>query len=241
MTLYFLILVLGILAGCLSGIVGTGASIILLPILVFAFGAQQAVPIMAVAAVMGNIAKMFSWWRSVHWRAFLAYSIPGAIGAALGARTLLILPPNVAETALGLFFIGMIPIHRMLEARGISIGLFGMALAGGIIGFVSGIVLSTGPISIPVFAAFGLSQGGLISTEAASSLVIGIGKIVTFHQGGALELPAILKGVLIGAAVMVGTLIGRSVLLRMSADRFRLALDAMLLVAGLSMLAAALT
>src|ERR1044071_4849324 len=127
MTGYLLILVLGLLAGCLSGIVGTGASIILLPILVFQFGAQQAVPIMAVAALLGNVAKVVSWWREVDWRAFLAYSIAGSIGAALGARTLLILPPNTAEAALGFLFIAMVPIRHLLAKRGLHIGLFGLA------------------------------------------------------------------------------------------------------------------
>ena len=37
-------LVLGLVAGALSGIIGTGSSIILLPILVFQFVPKQAVP-----------------------------------------------------------------------------------------------------------------------------------------------------------------------------------------------------
>lgn len=239
MTVYFLILVLALLAGCLSGIIGTGASVVLLPILVFAFGPQEAVPIMAVAALMGNAAKIASWWRIVDWRAFLAYSVTGTAGAVLGAQTLLVLPPDIAEGFLGAFFLAMIPGHRLLQSRGFSIGLIGLALAGGAIGFLSGIALSTGPISIPVFAAFGLAKGALISTEAASSFVIGIGKIASFYQSGALPPPAMLKGVLIGLAVMAGAFVGRAVLLRMSSRAFQLALDAMLFVAGLSMLWAA--
>ena len=239
MTVYLFIFLTGLLAGCLSGIIGTGSSIVLLPILVFAFGPQQAVPIMAFAAVMGNIAKAASWWRDVEWRSFLAYSVPGVIGAALGARTLLILPPNSAEAALGFFFLAMIPGHHLMQARNLSIGLAGLAVAGLVIGFLSGIALSTGPISIPVFAAAGMMKGALISTEAAASLAIGLAKIATFRGFGALPLALILKGLAVGAAVMAGAFIGRQVLERMSDRAFRLALDAMLLFAGLAMLWAA--
>jgi uncharacterized membrane protein YfcA len=239
-TIYALILICGLASGCLSGIVGTGAGVILLPILVFEFGPQQAVPIMAIAGVMGNIAKVASWWHDVKWRGFLAYSIPGAIGAALGANTLLILPPETATAFLGVFFLLMIPAHRILEARGISIGLAGLGVAGFAIGFLSGIALTTGPISIPVFAAFGLSKGALISTEAASALVVSVGKIAAFYQAGALPLPILTTGLLVGASVMAGALIGRSLLLRMSTRAFEIALDAMLFVAGVSMLWAAL-
>jgi hypothetical protein len=55
---YVIVLALGLAAGSLSGIIGTGASIMLLPVLVFQFGPKQAVPIMAIAALMSNIAKL---------------------------------------------------------------------------------------------------------------------------------------------------------------------------------------
>ena len=74
---YAFVLLVGLAAGALSGIIGTGSSIMLLPILVYQFGPKQAVPIMAVAAVMSNIAKVMAWWREVDWRAFAAYTIPG--------------------------------------------------------------------------------------------------------------------------------------------------------------------
>jgi uncharacterized membrane protein YfcA len=100
---YAFVLLVGLAAGALSGIIGTGSSITLLPILVYQFGPKQAVPIMAVAAVMSNIAKVMAWWREVDWRAFAAYTIPGVPAAALGARTLVVLPSHVVDIALGAF------------------------------------------------------------------------------------------------------------------------------------------
>ena len=94
---YVLVLALGLFAGSLSGIIGTGASIMLLPLLVFQFGPKQAVPIMAIAALMSNVGKLLAWWREVDWRAFAAYSITGIPAAALGARTLLVLPAHVSS------------------------------------------------------------------------------------------------------------------------------------------------
>ena len=67
----------GLVAGTLSGIVGTGSSIMLMPVLVHQFGPKQAVPIMAVAAVMANFSRILAWWREVDWRACLAYSVTG--------------------------------------------------------------------------------------------------------------------------------------------------------------------
>ena len=77
MTIYIFVLTVGLIAGTLSGIVGTGASIMLLPILVFQFGPKQAVPIMAIAAIMANLSRIIVWWRAVDWKAVAAYSITG--------------------------------------------------------------------------------------------------------------------------------------------------------------------
>jgi uncharacterized membrane protein YfcA len=51
-------------AGVLSGVVGTGSSIILLPILVWLYGPKAAVPAMAIASVLANLARVIAWWRS---------------------------------------------------------------------------------------------------------------------------------------------------------------------------------
>jgi len=232
-------LIAGLAAGALSGIIGTGASIILLPILVFQYGPKQAVPIMAIAALMSNLAKVMSWWREVDWRAFAAYSIPGVPAAALGARTLLVLPSHVIDIALGAFFLAMIPARHWLRKHDFKISLWQLGVAGALIGFVTGVVLSTGPLSVPAFSAYGLVKGAFLSTEAVSSLALMVSKVATFQQLGALPLPMILQGLIIGASVMAGAFFGKAIVQRMSLRTFQYVLDAVLLCSGLSLLWAA--
>ncbi|XBS68139.1 sulfite exporter TauE/SafE family protein [Acerihabitans sp. KWT182] len=237
---YLFVLMVGLAAGALSGIIGTGSSIILLPVLVYQYGPKQAVPIMAVAALMSNIAKAAAWWREIDWRALLAYSIPGVPAAALGARTLLVLPSHWVNIALGVFFLVMIPTRRWLHAHRLHIRLWQLALAGALIGYVTGIVLSTGPLSVPAFTSYGLLKGAFLSTEAASSLTLMVSKVVTFRQLGALPPAALWQGLIIGASVMAGSFAGKAVVLRMSIPTFERLLDALLLCSGLSLLWAAL-
>ncbi len=230
---------IGLAAGALSGIIGTGSSIMLLPVLVYQYGPKQAVPIMAIAALMSNLAKVMAWWREVDWRAFLAYSIPGVPAAAIGARTLLILPSHVVDVALGLFFLAMIPARRFLQSRHASINVWQLALAGAAIGFVTGIVLSTGPLSVPAFTSYGLMKGAFLSTEAVSSLALMVSKVTTFQQLGALPWPSILQGLIIGSSVMAGAFIGKIFVQRMSLHTFEYLLDALLFCSGLALLWAA--
>ena len=240
MLTYVLVLVVGYFAGLVSGIVGTGATIILLPVLVFAFGPREAVPIMAVVALMSNFAKITSWWKEIDWRACAAYAVGGIPAAALGARTLLILPEKVVNVALGLFFLAMIPGRRWLAARNLIIGPWLLVLAGAVIGFLTGIVVSTGPLSVPVFTAYGLVKGAFIATEAASSLALYISKAITFRSFGALPTDILLKGLIAGSSVMAGTYTARLIVERLSVAVFQHLLEVVMLVSGLALLWAAI-
>src|SRR6476619_6104774 len=120
MITYALVVAVGLVAGLVDGIVGTGA-------------------------------KITSWWREIDWRATAAYALGGIPGAALGARTMLMLPPQLVDIALGSFFLIMIPGRRWLAARSYKFGPWVMVPAGLVIGLLTGIVVSTGPITVPLF------------------------------------------------------------------------------------------
>lgn len=239
MTAYLFVLIVGVVAGTVGGVIGTGSSIILLPVLVFTFGPLLAVPIMAVAAVMVNFSRALAWWREIDWRVLAAYALPSIPAAALGARTLISLPPALIDVFLGFFFLGMIPGRRFLAKRGWRAKLWQLALAGALIGFLTGIVLSTGPLSVPVFAAAGLMKGALLATEAAASLLIYVTKAATFQALGALAFETLVKGVIVGSSLMLGTFAGKALVMRMSEDSFAKLLDLMLLCSGLALLWAA--
>lgn len=236
MAAYTFILLTGFAAGCISGVIGTGSSIMLLPVLVYSFGPKQAVPIMAIAALMANLSRVLAWWREVDWKAVAAYAITGVPAAALGARTLLALPPRIIEVSLGIFFLVMIPLRHLLVRLQWKARLWHLALAGAVIGFLTGIVLSTGPLSVPVFLAYGLAKGAFLATEAASSLFIYVAKVLTFREFGALPTDVLLQGLVVGLSLMAGTFAGKALVLRMSAAVHGYVLDGLLVCSGLALL-----
>jgi len=235
-----LVLLLGLVAGTVGGVVGFGTSIMLMPALVLVFGPREAVPIMAVAAIMANASRVAAWWREVDWRATAAYSATGMPAAALGAHTLLTLPPGVVEAALGLFFIGMIPVRRWMARQRWALNLWHMAAVGAVIGYLTGIVVSTGPINAPFFLAHGLVKGAYLGTEAMGSLAVYGAKALTFRAFDALPLATLASGLTIGASVMAGAFIAKRMVLRLDTARFQLLMDGLLLLAGATMLWAAL-
>jgi uncharacterized protein len=236
---FALVLTLGLVAGTLGGVVGFGTSIMLMPALVLVFGPLEAVPIMAVASIMANASRVAAWWSEIDWRAVAAYSVTGFPAAALGAATLLVLPMRAVEAVLGAFFIAMIPVGRWMAQREWHLRLPHLALIGAGIGFLTGIVASTGPINAPFFLAYGLVKGAYLGTEAMGSIAVFVAKAITFRTLGALPFETIGKGLITGSSLMAGAFIAKRYVRQLDAGRFRLLMDGLLLVAGLAMLWAA--
>jgi uncharacterized protein len=234
-----LLLLLGLLAGTIGGIVGFGSSVMLMPALVLMYGPRTAVPIMAVTALMANLSRVVVWWREVDWRACAAYSVTAIPAAALGARTLVTIPPRLADGVLGAFFILMIPVRRWMMNRKLRVGLPHLAVAGAFIGYATGIVVSTGPINTPFFLAYGLVKGAFIGTEALGSLTMYAAKAVTFRSFGALPNETIVQGLIIGSSLMAGSVVAKRFVLHLPPERFYLMMEAVLLFSGITMLVAA--
>jgi len=234
------ILAVGLVAGTLSGIVGFGSSIMLMPVLVIVYGPVKAVPIMAIAAIMANLSRVMAWWREVDWRACAAYSVTAIPGALLGARALLVLPPRLIEGGLGLFFIFMIPARRWLGSHRIKVRARHLAMMGFPIGFLTGVVVSTGPITTPIFLAYGLVKGAFLATEAASSLSMYISKVIVFRSFGALPWEILVDGLITGSSLMIGAFVAKRFVIKLDAAHFRLLMEVMMLISGLTMLGTAL-
>lgn len=233
---YFLVLVVGLFAGTLGGIVGTGSSLVLMPILVAMFGPRQAVPIMAVAAIMGNAGRVLAWRRDIAWRACAAYCTTAVPGAMLGARLLLTIPPGWAETALGVFFLSLIPVRRWLAQREFRLSLRHMVLLGAPLGLLTGLVVSTGPLTVPLFTFYGLERGAFLGTEAAGSIGMYVAKVATFQAFGALPLQVVLQGLGVGATLMAGSFAGRFVVLKLTPAAYRHLIDVLMLCSGVALL-----
>lgn len=229
------VFVLALGAGALGALVGTGSSLVLLPILVILYGPREAVPMMGIAAVMANIGRVAAWWRQIRWRPVLAYATPGAPAAVLGAHTLLTISPKIIDGFLGAFFLTMIPVRRVMAARAWRVRLWQLSAAGGVVGFLTGLVLSTGPLSVPVFTGFGLSGGAFLGSEAASSLLLYATKLGTFGQAGALAPSLVGRGLAIGAALMVGPFLTRGIVRRLHARTYATLIDMVLVAAAAGM------
>ena len=107
------------------------------------------------------------------------------------------------------------------------------------IGYITGVVVSTGPINTPFFLAYGLTKGAFIGTEAMGSLGMYVSKAVAFRSFGVLPDDVVVQALIIGTSLMAGSVLSKRLLLRLPAERFFLLMEAVLLLSGLTMIVAA--
>ena len=207
-----------------------------MPPLVHFYGPMQAVPVIALVAIVANLTRVGLWWRSVDWRVTAVYAATSVPAVILGANTLVQFNPRVIELILGSFLLLMIPIRRWLRRQNFTLRLPHMAIVGAVIGYLTGIVASTGAINTPFFLAYGLLKGAYIGTEAAASLAMFLAKGATFHQLGVLDNRAILQGLLIGVFVLAGSTLSKRLVLKLPEERFLQLMEGVMLVSGLSIL-----
>jgi len=168
---------------------------------------------------------------------YCATALPAAM---LGARCLLAIPPGVAELALGVFFLALIPLRRWLALRSFTLSAVHLAWLGAPLGFLTGLVVSTGPLTVPLFTFHGLERGVLLGTEAAASIGMYGAKVGTFGALGALPATVVIEGLIVGLTLMAGSFIGRGIVLALPAGTWRTLIDGLMLCSGLTLLWAAL-
>src|SRR5262249_13811312 len=138
------------LAASVSGVAGFGGAILFLPVLAATLGGRAAVPVLTVAQLLGNLSRAGFGWRDIRWRLALAFSA-GAIPASLvGARIFVTMPSGPLIRVIGVVLLAIVAVrHTSFGRRPMPERL--LAPAGVVVGFVSSIAGSAGPLGAAVF------------------------------------------------------------------------------------------
>ena len=228
---------LGLGAGILGGVIGFGTTIILMPALVYFYGPIQAIPVIALVATVANLSRIFLWWSVIQWRVCFVYGLTAIPFTVLGVNTLVQLNERLIEITLGIFLMLLIPVRRWMRKKNFYLKLWQMAIVGAAIGYLTGIVATTGAINTPFFLAYGLTKGAFLGTEAASTLSILFTKGITFHLLGFLNTTAMIQGLLIGSCVLLGSIFSKKIVLALPEKKFLLLMELVMLISGFSILA----
>lgn len=222
-----------LVASTLAAVAGFGGAAIMLPVLVWAFGIVDAVPILTVAQLMGNLSRVWFNRTELSFPVVKWFALGAVPAAAVGGAVFATTPAGALVRLLGAFLLLMVVYRHTPWGRNTRIGLRGFLPLGATSGTISALVGVVGPFMAPFFLAYGLVRGAYIGTEALATVTMHVTKLSVYGGYSLIDLNVGLVGVAIGTVMFAGSYLGKRILNRLPAARFPLIIDAVLLAAGL--------
>ena len=219
-------------ASIVGGVSGYGTGALMPLVLVPLVGAEPVVPIIAISAMFTNSSRVFAFLKYADWRRaaiVLAAAVPTCV---LGAWGYTKLSSAGAALVIGSMLILSVPLRRLLKYHGVKFGDGGLALGSFGYGVVVGGTAGSGVILLSLLMATGVEGAGVIATDAAISIVIGIVKISVFGMAGVITAQVIAFAFLIGIVALPGAFLAKAFVERMPVHMHTAILDAVVLFGG---------
>lgn len=204
--MYVILIVVGLAAGLLSGSVGFGGGMILLPVITYFYGVEVAVPVSTIAQMLSNMSRVVMGWKEIDWRAvgiFLLLAVPFT---ALGAFGFAKVPKGPMTIVLCSFLI-VFAVMKLMGKMRLPHRPSTMVVGGGVTGLVNGLLGISGPLSSAVFLTMELAPVSYIVSEATTAAVMHIVKAIVYGKLNLMSDSIFLSGCVIGCAMMLGNFI----------------------------------
>ena len=218
--MYAVLALVGLVAGLLSGSVGFGGGMILLPVITYFYGIEVAVPVSTIAQLLSNLSRAGIGWKSIDWKAagrFLLLAIPFT---ALGAFGFAKVPKAPMTVVLGIFLI-LFALRKLAGKMNLPHKPATMIVGGGVTGLVNGLLGISGPLSSAAFLTLNLSPVAYVASEATAAAVMHIVKILVYGKLNLMNGYIALSGVFIGGAMILGNFLSMRFIKNVDKKRYR--------------------
>ncbi len=223
-------------ASTLAAVAGFGGAAVLLPLLVITFGVRDAIPILTVAQLIGNLSRVGFNRRELDLAVVGWFALGGVPAALVGGFLFASVPLAFLTRLLGVFLIVVVLYRHIGRRTTRRLPLRAFAPIGAVFSFLSALLGSVGPILIPFFLAYGLVKGALIGTEALATVVMHVTKLVAYGSAAVLTTTGIAVGLALGSIMIVGSFVGKKILDRLPERGFVALIEIVLVAAGVAFL-----
>lgn len=230
-----LILLLGaFFASVVSGMAGFGGSLLLLPVVTAFVGAEISVPVLTIAQLLGNLARVSAGFPEIDWKSVGWFSLTALPLAALGAFGFSVLPKALVTRGIGIALI-LLVLVKLLAKRELPKGKGTLLAGGALTGGLSGLCGSGGPIGAAVFLSLNLAPTAYIASEAATATLMHLLKIVIYSKLTNLTPGALALGLGMGLAMVAGTYTAKHFIRNLPKNKFQKYVAVLLCLMGVYM------
>jgi uncharacterized membrane protein YfcA len=234
-----LVAAMAMVASIVGGLAGYGTGALRPLVLVPILGAEPVVPIISVSALFTNSSRVLAFRKHVDLRRVVIVLVAAIPTCMLGAYGYTRLTDRGALIVIGTMLALSVPLRRLLARRSVLLGPAGLAAGAAGFGVLAGGTTGAGIVLLSILMAAGLEGAAVIATDAAVSIVIGVVKVLVFGVTGVITAQVIAFALLIGLLALPGAFVAKAIVQRMPVRLHAGILDAVVLLAGASMVVGA--
>src|SRR5436189_857603 len=231
---------MALVASLIGGVAGYGTGALMPLVRVRMVGAEQVVPIIALAGLLTNFGRTLAFLRFVDWhRVWLVMigAIPPCLVTAYGYT---LLTGKGAQLVIGGMLMLTVPLRYMLRRRAVVLHNRGLVLGSVGYGAAVGGTVGAGVILLSLLMSAGLAGQAVIATDAVLSIFIGGSRLIVFGLAGAITAKTIAFALLIGVVAFPGAFLAKAFVERLPLHVHTAILDAVVLLGGAVMVFGAL-
>ena len=232
------LIVLSFFTSFLAATAGLGGGVIMVAVLASVLPTPAVIPVHGVIQVGSNSGRAFMMRSHVVWPVVGWFSIGAVFGAWLGGAVLVALPTAVLQFVIGAFVLYSVwgPKFRKHPIPNLAFMPVGVAIT-----FLTMFVGGTGPFVAAFISPDRFGKESTVATHGACMTVQHAFKVFVFGLFGFAFgpwLPLVAAMIVTG---LLGTMLGRSVLLKLPEKTFRIVFNTVLTVLALRLLWSALS
>lgn len=183
----YLILFIGsFFVASILGAAGFGSELLLFPILSKTIGTIMAVPVITIAQLIGNLSREFFGFKQIKWKPVYIFIIGAVPMSVIGAFSFVKVPKELITRGIGFVIIVFVVLKyfKVLKFEPSNRIIF---IGGAVVGLISGLVGSSGPIGVALFLSLNLTPVAyIISTWAGKKVIDKMPKEIFIKFVGAL-------------------------------------------------------
>ncbi len=217
-----LFLCAAILGGGIASVAGFGIGSILTPTLAAKLGTKLAVAAVSIPHLIGTVLRFTLIRQHVNKRVLLGFGITSAAGGLIGALVHTRFSSTVLSYVLGalLIFAGATGLTGL--ASRMRFGRKTAWLAGAASGVFGGLVGNQGGIRSAALLGFEIEKEAFVATATAIALMVDAARMPVYFASEAHQLAQVWKYLALGTlGVVIGTVLGQRVLVKIPEKVFR--------------------
>jgi hypothetical protein len=233
--LFFVLAFFSEIAGTIAGF---GSSVFFVPLASFFFEFHEVLALTSILHVFSNAAKLAFFGRDIAWRLLFLLGIPSVALVILGAYLSTRLEFRYTELILGLFLMAFSLFFFVRPKVQLSANAFNAIAAGGVAGFLAGLIGTGGAIRGLALTAFNLERHCFVATSAAIDSGVDFSRMIVYLRHNYLTSAFYWYVPGLFLIAFAGSYTGRLILNRINQNSFRKVVLLLIFLIGLTTLLA---